>query len=77
MQAVSLKVGTTYSARYVNQLYKQLKHADKRIEYTCLTDDAEGLKKEINVIPITDDFQDRKWWNKTKLFKRLVLNIIK
>ena len=59
MQAVSLKVGTTYSARYVNQLYKQLKHADQRIEFTCLTDNSYGLKKEINVIPITDDYKDR------------------
>ena len=70
MQAVSLKVGTTYNARYVNQLYKQLKFADQRIEFTCLTDDPEGLKKEINIIPITDDYKNRKWWNKTKLFKQ-------
>ena len=27
------------------------------------------MGEEINIIPITDDYKNRKWWNKTKLFK--------
>ena len=34
-----------------------------------MTDNAKGLNKDIRILPITDDYKDRKWWNKTKLFK--------
>lgn len=69
MQAVSLKVGSLYTAEYVNELYKQLLTFDKNCVYYCMCDNEEGLNKDIVTIPITDDYPDRKWWNKTKLFE--------
>ena len=69
MQAVSVKVGDAYSSNYVNQLYKQLLTFDQNVVYCCMTDNREGLDPNIEVIPITDEFKERKWWNKTKLFK--------
>jgi len=69
MQAVSLKVGTVYNARWVNQMYNQMKLVNPDVEFICLTDDPEGIKREIRIEPITDDFPDRKWWNKAKLFR--------
>ena len=69
MQAVSVKVGSLYTAEYVNQLYNQLLTFDKNSVYYCLCDNEEGLNKDIRVIPITDEYKDRKWWSKTKLFE--------
>jgi len=34
-----------------------------------MTDDPTGLHKDIKIIEITDDFEERKWWNKIKLFE--------
>ena len=49
MQAVSVKVGERYGPEYVNQLYKQLLSFDKNVVYYCMTDNAEGLNKNIAV----------------------------
>jgi len=69
MQAVSVKVGKLYGVEYVNQLYKQLLTFHKDCIYYCMTDDPEGLDKDIQIIKITDSFKERKWWNKIKLFE--------
>ena len=69
MQAVSVKVGDTYGADYVNNLYNQLLTFDKNSVYYCLCDNEEGLDTNIRVIKISDDFEERKWWNKVKLFE--------
>jgi hypothetical protein len=69
MQAVSVKVGDAYNSNFVNQLYKQLLTFDKKCVYCCMTDNGEGLDPDIKVIPITDDYVERKWWNKIKLFE--------
>ena len=61
MQAVSVKVGDAYSSNYVNQLYKQLLTFDQNVVYCCMTDNREGLDPNIEVIPITDEFKERKW----------------
>ena len=34
-----------------------------------MTDNAEGLNKNIEILPIKDEFGDRKWWTKIELFK--------
>ena len=69
MQAVSVKVGDMYGADYVNNLYNQLLTFDKNSVYYCLCDNEEGLDTNIRVIKISDDFEERKWWNKVKLFE--------
>lgn len=69
MQAVSVKVGEKYGPEYVNQLYKQLLSFDKNVVYYCMTDNAEGLNKNIEILPVKDEFGDRKWWTKIELFK--------
>ena len=69
MQAVSVKVGDAYSAKYVNELYKKLLTFDENVVYFCLCDNAGGLDNNIEIINIIDEFKERKWWNKTKLFK--------
>ena len=69
MQAVSVKVGERYGPEYVNQLYKQLLSFDKNVVYYCMTDNAEGLNKNIEILPVKDEFGDRKWWTKIELFK--------
>ena len=74
MQAVSVKVGDAYNSNFVNQLYKQLLTFDKNCVYYCLTDNGKELDPNIEVIPITDDFKERKWWNKTKLFEPGLFN---
>ena len=47
MQAVSVKVGDTYGADYVNNLYNQLLTFDKNSVYYCLCDNEEGLDTNI------------------------------
>ena len=69
MQAVSVKVGKLYGVDYVNELYKQLLTLHKDCIYYCMTDDPVGLHKDIKIIKTTDDFEERKWWNKIKLFE--------
>ena len=69
MQAVSVKVGDAYNSNFVNQLYKQLLTFDKNCVYCCMTDNGEGLDAGIEIIRITDDYVERKWWNKIKLFE--------
>ena len=69
MQAVSVKVGKLYGVDYVNELYNQLLTLHKDCIYYCMTDDPTGLHKDIKIIKTTDDFEERKWWNKIKLFE--------
>ena len=74
MQAVSVKVGDRYGPEFVNQIYRQLLTFDKDIVYYCMTDDRRGLNKDIEVIPVADEFGDRKWWTKIELFKPGLFN---
>ena len=74
MQAVSVKVGDAYSAKYVNELYKKLLTFDKNVVYYCLSDNREGLDNNIEVVNIKDEFKERKWWSKTSLFEPGLFN---
>lgn len=64
METVCVKFGDLYSSEYVNQLYKQVGDP-----FYCMTEDREGIDSNIQILEANDEFPERKWWNKTKLFK--------
>jgi len=74
MQAVSVKVGDRYGPEYVNQIYRQLLSFDSNIVYYCMTDNKQGLNKNIEILSVADEFGDRKWWTKIELFKPGLFN---
>lgn len=66
---VCLKWGTKYGPEYVNKLYAGVKrNTTKKFKFWCFTEDAIGIDKEINVVPLV--YADRLdiWWNKIYLF---------
>jgi hypothetical protein len=64
METVCVKFGDLYSSEYVNQLYKQVGDP-----FYCMTEDREGIDSNIQILEANDELPERKWWNKTKLFK--------
>jgi hypothetical protein len=51
IEIYSFKWGNKYGPEYVNRLYGSLlKHCDLPFNYTCITDDSNGLRPEIKII---------------------------
>ena len=62
------KWGKKYNSDYVNILHSMIrKNYEDEFNFYCYTEYANGLDKEIKVIPIDDDLET--WWNKIKFFK--------
>jgi len=66
---LSVKWGTKYSRKYVNNLYKGVK-ANIKIPYTfnCFTDNPSGLDSGIITYPLPAGIPY--WWNKLYLFSK-------
>lgn len=69
---VCLKVGTKYSAEYVNRLKNQVaKNTTVPYKFLCITDDSSGVNADC-IAPITDL---PGWWAKLSLFSQRAYGI--
>lgn len=61
-----VKVGTRYTANYVNRLYAGVcKHTQHEFDFVCLTDDSKGITCDFEAI----ETDLKNWWAKLVLFK--------
>ena len=72
----TLKYGTKYSSKNVNNLYNSIKKDCKGFKFHCLTDDKTGLHPDINVIKFEKDFYDFIHWNKLRFYDGNFINAI-
>ncbi len=76
-----LKWGTKYDAEYVNVLYSMVKrNLTLPYEFYCITENAEGINPEINILPLYDEgelrvHKQRGWWYKLMFFKEKPWNL--
>ena len=71
-----VKWGKKYSSKYVNRLYSMLKrHCSIPFQMYCYTDNPKGIRKDVNIIPITDDSKEG-WWYKLDLLQHTESNCI-
>ena len=64
-----LKHGQKYSADYVNKLYRGVKqNCTVPFQFACLTEDPEGLDKDIITIPLPTNLAG--WWCKPYMFSK-------
>ena len=65
-----LKHGKKYGPEYVNKMYKMVsKHCTLPFNFYCLTENADGLVKEINVIPLPI-MNVEGWWYKPYIYSK-------
>ena len=70
MNILTLKVGTKYSADYVNRLYNSLKReATVNFKFFCYTEDPTDLLPEINIVPLDDPTKFKLQWHKVIFHK--------
>ncbi len=66
---ICTKWGTLYGPEYVNILYSMVaRNITKPFRFICLTDDATGVRKEVECIPLTNTSL-RGWWTKIAFFQ--------
>jgi len=72
------KKGIRFSAQHVNTLGSMLKrHLHTDYEFCCITDDPEGIDKDIRIIPIWNDYLDKGGcWTRLKMFDASMKDII-
>ena len=64
-----LKHGNKYDHRYVNNLHSMVsRHLTVDYEFVCLTEDPNGLNKNIRVIPLDTKGDISGWWYKPTIF---------
>lgn len=74
---ICIKVGNKYGPEYVNKLYHACETwCSFRHHFICLTDNIEGLNKNIEVIPLPNSPLEG-WWNKIFLFSPDILGSTK
>jgi hypothetical protein len=55
VNVICMKWGTLYGPHYVNRLYAMTaRHMDRPFRFVCLTDDASGLRPEVEAFPIPE-----------------------
>lgn len=79
---VCMKWGTLYGPEWVNKLYGMVaRNTTWNIRFACLTDDARGIRKEVECLPLPALALDRyrspdgrgkddPWWNKVSLYRK-------
>ena len=73
LNVLCVKWGSKYPPDYVNRLYAMvMRNLPERYRFVCLTDDADGLRRGVEVLEIPDEFEY--CWNKLHLFDRLPLD---
>ncbi len=66
---VCVKWGNKYISKYANVLNSMVKrHTTLPYQFHCLTDDANGLDPEINVIKLPNEPYIKTWWSKLYMF---------
>ena len=66
---VCVKWGSKYGPQYANVLNSMVKrYTTVPYEFHCLTDDANGLDADINVIKLPNDPWIKSWWSKLWMF---------
>lgn len=70
----TLKYGTKYNSKNVNNLYNSIKRDCKEFKFHCLTDDALNLHPDINIITFEKDFYDFIHWNKLRFYDGNFIN---
>lgn len=76
MNILTLKVGTKYSAEYVNRLYNAIKrNTSIAFNFYCNTEDASGLIDEIRVVELSDPESFKLQWHKLKFHQSGFANI--
>ena len=72
---ICVKEGDKYSADDVNRLHLMcrvhLKHHYKKsgLRFMCYTDDARGIDRDIEILPIPDKYHLGGWWDKMGIFR--------
>jgi hypothetical protein len=69
INVICLKWGTKYGPEYVNRLYAGVKrNTTVDFNFYCFTEDATGIRPEVNILPLP--FADKldSWWNKLAMF---------
>lgn len=60
---ICVKQGDKYSSDYVNKLYSMVsRNMPEEFKFHCYTDNASGIRKEVNIVPIESDLVQ--WWPK-------------
>jgi hypothetical protein len=66
---VCLKWGDKYGPEYVNRLYSAVcRNTHKFFKFWCFTEDAKGISRGVNVLPLKYPERLDSWWNKIYLF---------
>lgn len=69
VNVICLKWGTKYGPEYVNNLYAGIKrNTTLNFKFWCVTEDATGIREEVNILPLPYADQLDSWWNKLSLF---------
>jgi len=71
----TVKWGNKYSSEHVNRIFRDcIKHlgipGENTFAFFCITDNAEGLNRNITPLFIPDNNFFEKWWNKMYLFDK-------
>ena len=77
-KGLHVKKKIRYNARHVNILYKNcLKNIDIPFKFTCITDNKRGLNKDIQTIPVWNDFEKYGWcYRRLKTFSKEMIPIL-
>jgi hypothetical protein len=73
-----VKWGTKYTAEHVNKLFasvSQYTSEHYRIRYYCVTEDPTGIDSYITILPLPQDNDLVKWWNKMYLWDSNVVRV--
>jgi len=75
LNIICLKHGTKYSSDYVNRLFNMVKrNLSIPHRFICFTENTNGLKSEIEVLPLPNINGLQGWWYKPYFFKRDLFN---
>lgn len=75
VNVVCIKWGRKYPSAYVNRLFGMVRRSLSRPHrFVCLTDDASGLRREVEARPLPEP-NLKGWWHKLGLFKPKVYDL--
>ena len=68
---ICVKEGDKYSADYVNRLHLMCcLNINRPMRFMCYTDDARGIDRDIEILPIPDKYHLGGWWDKMGIFRK-------
>ena len=73
---ICVKEGNKYSSDYVNRLHLMcrihLEHFYEKVNmrFMCYTDDPRGIDRDIEILPIPDEYHLGGWWDKLGIFRK-------